>query len=181
MMKVYHWNCIVINQFSCGLSASQPLWSFPVFTVLGNIFHVSLLSYTACLGRIRVSHGFCHRSMAKPIYHGKTHDIWVLPCNGFSHSSMAKPMDTMKRNIHGFCHGPLLHGFCPLNQRWRKFFCCQLYLFWQLYLVERLLLFFQFFSLKWILHVIFESLKIDLMLLAFLIPKCVSSDSLDKS
>ena len=68
--------------------------------------------FTACLGRIRVSHGFCHRSMAKPIYHGKTHDIWVLPCNGFSHSSMAKPMDIMKRNIHGFCHGPLLHGFC---------------------------------------------------------------------
>ena len=144
-------------------------------------FPSSLSHATACLGRIRVSHGFCHRSMAKPIYHGKTHDIWVLPCNGFSHSSMAKPMDIMKRNIHGFCHGPLLHGFCPLNQRWRKFFCCQLYLFWQLYLVERLLLFFQFFSLKWILHVIFESLKIDLMLLAFLIPKCVSSDSLDKS
>ena len=67
---------------------------------------------TACLGRNRVSNGFCHRSMAKPIYHGKTHDIWVLPCNGFSHSSMAKPMDIMKRNIHGFCHGPLLHGFC---------------------------------------------------------------------
>ena len=67
---------------------------------------------TACPGRNRVSHGFCHRSMAKHIYHGKTHDIWVLPCNGFSHSSMAKPMDIMKRNIHGFCHGPLLHGFC---------------------------------------------------------------------
>ena len=67
---------------------------------------------TACLGRIRVSHGFCHRSMAKPIYHGKTHDIWVLPCNGFSHGSMAKTMDIMIRNIHGFCHGPLLHGFC---------------------------------------------------------------------
>ena len=71
-----------------------------------------LASFTACLGRNRVSNGFCHRSMAKPIYHGKTHDIWVLPCNGFSHSSMAKPMDIMKRNIHGFCHGPLLHGFC---------------------------------------------------------------------
>ena len=70
------------------------------------------LQTTACPGRIRVSHGFCHRSMAKPIYHGKTHDIWVLPCNGFSHSSMAKPMDIIKRNIHGFCHGPLLHGFC---------------------------------------------------------------------
>ena len=70
------------------------------------------LQGTACLGRNRVSNGFCHRSMAKPIYHGKTHDIWVLPCNGFSHSSMAKPMDIMKRNIHGFCHGPLLHGFC---------------------------------------------------------------------
>ena len=50
--------------------------------------------------------------MAKPIYHGKSHGIWVLPCNGFSHSSMAKPMDIIKRNIHGFCHGPLLHGFC---------------------------------------------------------------------
>ena len=61
--------------------------------------------YTACPSRNRVSNGFCHRSMAKPIYHGKTHDIWVLPCNGFSHSSMAKPMDIMKRNIHGFCHG----------------------------------------------------------------------------
>ena len=81
---------------------------------------------TACLGRNRVSNGFCHRSMAKPIYHGKTHDIWVLPCNGFSHSSMAKPMDIMKRNIHGFCHGPLLH-FCLCRLCLPKYLLCLQY------------------------------------------------------
>ena len=67
---------------------------------------------TASLGCNRVSNGKTHRCMAKVIYHGKSHGIWVLPYNGLSHGSMVKPMDIMKRYIHGFCHGTLLHGFC---------------------------------------------------------------------
>ena len=68
--------------------------------------------HTASLGCNRVSNGKTHRCMAKVIYHGKSHGIWVLPYNGLSHGSMVKPMDIMKRYIHGFCHGTLLHGFC---------------------------------------------------------------------
>ena len=69
-------------------------------------------SFTASLGCNRVSNGKTHRCMAKVIYHGKSHGIWVLPYNGLSHGSMVKPMDIMKRYIHGFCHGTLLHRFC---------------------------------------------------------------------
>ena len=68
--------------------------------------------HTASLGCNRVSNGKTHRCMAKVMYHGKSHGIWVLPYNGLSHGSMVKPMDIMKRYIHGFCHGTLLHGFC---------------------------------------------------------------------
>ena len=71
-----------------------------------------LVRGTASLGCNRVSNGKTHRCMAKVIYHGKSHGIWVLPYNGLSHGSMVKPMDIMKRYIHGFCHGTLLHGFC---------------------------------------------------------------------
>ena len=67
---------------------------------------------TASLGCNRVCNGKTHRCMAKDIYHGKSHGIWVLPCSGLSHSSMVKAMGIMKLYIHGFCHGPLLHGFC---------------------------------------------------------------------
>ena len=42
--------------------------------------------------------------MAKVIHSGKSHGVWVLPCNGISHSSMAKSMGAMEGNIHGFCH-----------------------------------------------------------------------------
>ena len=59
---------------------------------------------TASLGCNRVSNGKTHRCMAKVIYHGKSHGIWVLPYNGLSHGSMVKPMDIMKRYIHGFTH-----------------------------------------------------------------------------
>ena len=72
---------------------------------------------TASLGCNRVCNGKTHRCMAKDIYHGKSHGIWVLPYSGLSHSSMVKAMGIIKPYIHGFCHGPLLHGFCPLNQR----------------------------------------------------------------
>ena len=48
--------------------------------------------------------------MAKAIHHGKSHGVWVLPCNGLCHGSMAKAMDIVKGDIHGFCHVPLLHA-----------------------------------------------------------------------
>ena len=56
---------------------------------------------TASLGCNRVSNGKTHRCMAKDIYHGKSHGIWVLPYSGLSHSSMVKAMGIMKLYIHG--------------------------------------------------------------------------------
>ena len=92
------------------------LWQYYQYPLYIYIVHCLFVQqrchYTASLGCNRVCNGKTHRCMAKDIYHGKSHGIWVLPCSGLSHSSMVKAMGIMKLYIHGFCHGPLLHGFC---------------------------------------------------------------------
>ena len=85
-----------------------------------------IVQITASLGCNRVCNGKTHRCMAKDIYHGKSHGIWVLPCSGLSHSSMVKAMGIMKLDIHGFCHGPLLH-FCLCRLCLPKYLLCLQY------------------------------------------------------
>ena len=67
--------------------------------------------------------------MAKAIYHGKSHGVWVLPCDGLSHGSMAKAMDIVKGDIHGFCHCLLkifMHGEIPAVQKFQPPTCLTL-------------------------------------------------------